>query len=150
MRAFLSAIIAFTVVLIIGAIIQYWYVVFAAVVLALLVLALRALYVYRRLLAVERVTGNDRIVAQADLQHAWCLAGDPRGIYGGTLEYARLAETLAQTVVWTDQMKAVLSALPSVGCSKCHTDHGDKGLCHEHGSQLRSQLLNEFVKQRKS
>lgn len=95
MRVFL----AFSVVLIISAAIQYWYIVIAVVALWLFIVALRALLDYRKQCRWQLQCRRSDTVSRADEQHALWMAGDPRGIYGGTLEYARQADELAQPVL---------------------------------------------------
>ena len=73
---------AFVLLIFVGAIVKFWVwiaVAFAAAVVFGLLLWL-AFYAARRVDARE----NARIamVARADQQHAWALAGDPRGLYG--------------------------------------------------------------------
>jgi hypothetical protein len=73
---------AFILLIVVGAIVKFWVwiaVAFgAAVVFGLLLWA--AFYAARRVDA--REDARLAIVARADRQHAWVLAGDDRGIYG--------------------------------------------------------------------
>jgi hypothetical protein len=73
---------AFVVLIFLGAIVKFWVwiaVAFGAAVLFGLLVWL-AFYAARRVDA--REDARLAIVARADQQHAWALAGDPRGLYG--------------------------------------------------------------------
>jgi len=72
----------FVLLIIIGAIVKFWVwivaVLGAAVLFGLLLWA--TFYAARRV--DDRESAHKAIVARADQQHAWVLAGDDRGVYG--------------------------------------------------------------------
>jgi hypothetical protein len=73
---------AFLLLIFVGAIVKFWAWI-AAVLGALMVFGLLVwltFYVERRV--DERYAERAALVARADQQHAWVLAGDDRGIYG--------------------------------------------------------------------
>jgi hypothetical protein len=73
---------AFVLLIFIGAIVKFW-VYIAAVLGALIAFGLLVwltFYIERRVDAREKMRAA--LVARADQQHAWVLAGDDRGVYG--------------------------------------------------------------------
>jgi hypothetical protein len=68
----------FVLLLAVGFVVMFWWV-FAAI-LGVLLLGCAAWYVSQRLDA--RDAARRALVARADQQHAWVVAGDDRGIYG--------------------------------------------------------------------
>jgi cytochrome b subunit of formate dehydrogenase len=72
----------FVVLLVVGFVVTYWWLILLVVVVAVAGVAVWAVLT-RQGSAIERTRREyAALVARADQQHAWVLAGDDRGIYG--------------------------------------------------------------------
>jgi hypothetical protein len=88
---------AFGLLIVVGLIIKYIWWILGALGLALAVwlsvVIGKEVAHHRREAAKRRRNQRNRLIAQADRQHAWALQGDPRGIYGEEgAEYMRYIE----------------------------------------------------------
>lgn len=72
----------FVVLLVVGFVAKFWFVILAALGAVALFVGLLWLAFYAARRVDERYEKRAALVARADQQHAWVLAGDERGIYG--------------------------------------------------------------------
>jgi hypothetical protein len=68
--------------LLVGLILAYWKIVVAVIVVVLIVRAFPPAWREHQAQVALRRQGAVEIAARADLEHAWTMQGDPRGMYG--------------------------------------------------------------------